>query len=101
MERVELLSRLADGEVMPLRGGEAESILAGFELLREEDTRLSGPIRILRTGEMIVVAERPEPGVLVLRRLVDRAAADTFVRDRLETYERMWDGCGCRIDYYR
>jgi hypothetical protein len=22
------------------------------------------------------------------------------VQRRLEQYERMWDGCGCRIDYY-
>jgi hypothetical protein len=37
----------------------------------------------------------------VIRRLADEAAAARFVADRLATYERMWDGCGCRIDYYR
>ena len=23
-----------------------------------------------------------------------------FVAERMDQYERMWDGCGCRIDYY-
>ena len=23
-----------------------------------------------------------------------------FVDDRLAAYERMWDGCGCKIDYF-
>ena len=23
-----------------------------------------------------------------------------FVKGRLDTYERMWDGCGCRVSYY-
>ncbi len=30
----------------------------------------------------------------------DLEAARRFVEDRMETYERMWDGCGCRIDYH-
>jgi hypothetical protein len=101
MDNHELLSRLKAGEVVPLRGAEAESALAAFELVREEDARLFGPIRILRAGDDVLVAERPEPGELAFRRLAGLAEAEAFVRERLETYERMWDGCGCRIDYYR
>jgi len=26
--------------------------------------------------------------------------AEDFVKDRLDFYERKWDGCGCKIDYY-
>jgi hypothetical protein len=27
-------------------------------------------------------------------------AAQQFVADRMAQYERMWDGCGCRVRYY-
>lgn len=27
-------------------------------------------------------------------------AADAFVQKRMEEYERMWDGCGVKVDYY-
>ena len=43
--------------------------------------------------------EQPEPGKRALRRLA-ADEVDDFVRDRLAIYERMWDGCGCRVDYY-
>ena len=29
----------------------------------------------------------------------DLEAAEEFVRRRLEIYERMWDGCGCKVNY--
>jgi hypothetical protein len=35
-----------------------------------------------------------------MRRLSDADEACQFVQRRLEDYERVWDGCGCKIDYY-
>jgi len=35
-----------------------------------------------------------------VRRLGGEDEARAFIRDRLDTYDRMWDGCGCKIDYY-
>ena len=29
-----------------------------------------------------------------------RETAERFVEDRLSDYERMWDGCGCKIEYH-
>lgn len=99
MKIEELLERLENDTVVRLRGAAAEQALARLELVREEDTRLSGPIRIFRAGDTVLVAEHPEPGEIAFRRLAGMPKADSFVKDRLETYERMWDGCGCRIDY--
>lgn len=28
------------------------------------------------------------------------AEARSFVDGRLETYDNMWNGCGCKVDYY-
>jgi len=30
----------------------------------------------------------------------NKKEADLFIDERMETYDRMWDGCGCKVDYY-
>jgi hypothetical protein len=49
----------------------------------------------------LAALEQPSAGERVLRRLSDAEEAQRFVKGRLEAYERMWDGCGCKIDYYK
>lgn len=43
---------------------------------------------ILKLLETEVVAMEP------------RNHAEAFLQDRINRYERMWDGCGCGIRYY-
>jgi len=75
------------------------ALLEASELLRDVDTCLAGRIRILvLDGLMLVQEQTPDREVLV-RRVGTREAAEAFVDDRLATYERMWDGCGCKVDY--
>jgi hypothetical protein len=47
------------------------------------------------------VQESDPEGTVYLRAMADREAAEAFVSDRLATYERMWDGCGCKVHYRR
>jgi len=47
------------------------------------------------------VKEESKPGEYVVRPLDDEKKAEEFIQERMRMYERMWDGCGCRIDYYR
>jgi hypothetical protein len=46
-----------------------------------------------------MVQEETPDRVVLTRRMATREAAEAFVNDRLEIYERMWDGCGCKINY--
>ncbi len=55
---------------------------------------------LIQADETIAAVERPSDTVRVVRPLPSSEAAAEFVRERLAQYERMWDGCGCRIDYY-
>ena len=48
----------------------------------------------------IVIQEETPNGEVLLRRLDSRASAEQFVEGWLADYERMWDGCGCKIDYH-
>lgn len=75
-------------------------LIDGADVLREDDTHLAGWIRILGVGDSILVQEETPKGEVLVRRMPSRENADSFVDLRMQSYERMWDGCGCRVDYH-
>ena len=94
-----LLERLGEASRLVLSPDELAGLLEEADLVREEDTCISGMIRILRLRNTILVQEEtPEREIVVRIRPTVEAAAE-FVAGRLEIYERMWDGCGCKVDY--
>ena len=87
--------------IVVLRADELSELIESAELLREDDTCIAEKIRILRVDDRILVQEQvPETKKVILRELPSREEANRFVEDRLSTYDRMWDGCGCKIDYF-
>ena len=46
------------------------------------------------------MVEAPSRDARVGRLLGSREAVRRFVEKRMEEYERMWDGCGVKVDYY-
>ncbi len=95
-----LLTDLPDVSALQISAEDLQDVLGQSQVLFETDTHLAGPIRILELEGRILIQEQLErSGVYLLRELQTRADADRFVSERLETYERMWDGCGCKIDY--
>jgi hypothetical protein len=95
----EQLEALRGRKVLEIAGDELEALLAAATLVREVDTGMCREIRVLRLEGRVLVQEHSKRGRILLRGFDDLDAADEFVRSRLQTYERMWDGCGCRIDY--
>jgi len=75
-------------------------LIDAADVLREDDTHLAGWIRILAVGDSILVQEETPKGEVLVRRMPSRESADSFVDLRIQSYERMWDGCGCKVDYY-
>lgn len=96
-----LLARLEETAVTPADAEEFGALLEAGAVIRRVDTRLAGALEVLDLDDRFLIVERTLKGQTVVRRLLDRAETDRFVNDRLATYERMWDGCGCRIDYLR
>jgi hypothetical protein len=92
-------SRLSAGEIVVLSREEWETLADGFEVLEDRDTGLAGRLLLTRGPAGFVVVEEPDPTRRALRRFVEEEKARRFIQDRLEAYERMWDGCGCKIDY--
>lgn len=101
MKRDSLASRLDHEKILRLSRNEWEQAADQAEILERHDTRIAGELLLIRLEQHLAAVERPEAGKRVVRRLADEEEARRFIEERLETYDRMWDGCGCKVDYYR
>jgi len=101
MDFSELREQIEKQALIALGGEDLLLLLEASETIREEDTCLAGSIRILSLDGRVLVQEETPDGEILVHRLGSREAAERFVADRLATYDRMWDGCGCRIDYHQ
>ncbi len=72
-----------------------------FATIESHDTCLAGELRIISTAAGPAAVEQPKPDRRVVRLLSDEAEVRRFVQERLEAYDRMWDGCGCKVEYYK
>lgn len=100
METADIICRVSESVVVKIDREELAAVLEMAEVIREENTTLAGCIRILSLdGHILVQEETPEREILV-RKLSSIDAAKRLVEGRLADYDRMWDGCGCRIDYF-
>lgn len=100
MEFRDLIDQIEKQAILSLGPGDLPKLLEAADTIRADDTCLAGWIRILSIGGHVAVQEQTPDGEILLRRLASREAAERFVDRRLADYERMWDGCGCKIDYH-
>jgi len=99
MEAKEIFNKALNSNYIIIEEDELKSVLENSETLRTEDTQLSDLIRLLKFENNLFVQET------LLKRNYYRKMnsledADKFFQERLDYYERKWDGCGCKIDYY-
>lgn len=95
----DLLERLDRDRIVSLEPDELAALLDRALTLRDDDTLLAGRIRILTLEGRVLVQEQTTGGEVLIRQVGSEAAAQRLVDDRLATYERMWDGCGCKVRY--
>lgn len=96
-----LCLRLAAENFVVLTKDEWEALAPRFGEVERHKTFLAGDLVIVRDDVGPVAVEEPRSQERVVRRLDGEDAVRRFVQDRLDTYERMWDGCGCKVEYYR
>jgi hypothetical protein len=70
-----------------------------FPVVERHDTQLAGDLLIIRLEGGYAAVEKPSRNARVARFLVDLDEVRSFVEKRLAEYERMWDGCGVKVDY--
>lgn len=77
----------------------SELLQCADEICFEQDTLISGPIRIIRFGNKYFVQETTDKKQIIVRKYGTLNNAQSFVDNRLNIYEKRWNGCGCKINY--
>lgn len=86
--------------IVVLPDTEWTALADGFDEVERHDTKVAGDLQIIQTGSGLAAVEQPSAAERVVRVLGGVDEVRQFVRERLSIYERMWDGCGCKVDYY-
>lgn len=94
-----ILNQFETKNIVFISPQELNTLLSQVEIILEADTLISHMIRILKVSATFWVQEKSPKNEVLLRAFASEKAAKEFVDDRLQIYEKMWDGCGCRIDY--
>ncbi len=100
MEVKEIFDKTLNSNYLIIEEDELKSVLDNSEIIRVEDTYLSDFIRVLKYDEKFFVQETTFKKEILIRKMDSMNDVDFFVQERLDYYERKWDGCGCKIDYY-
>jgi len=101
MNLEKVVSTLKRKKYLIISEAELNELLSKSELLLEENTYLSDKIRLLKYNDDLLIQEKSTKEEFLIRRMNTRKEAEDLIRERLNIYNRMWDGCGCKIDYYK
>ncbi len=96
----EILNKLKTEIVVILDKSDIDNFLSEVEILDEQNTLVSDKIRIVKFNTNILTQEMTLKNEIAIRKMTDMEEAEKFVEDRMSTYEKMWDGCGCKVNYY-
>jgi len=75
-------------------------LLSHSEVIIQKDTYISDKIRLLKFNDELILQEKTTKDECLIRIVKTKKEAEGFIEQRLEIYNRMWDGCGCKVDYY-
>ncbi len=100
MDMDKLIAELQGKVVHLISPAQLDDLLNSTKILLERDTLISGYIRILQYENYFITQESTTKNEVSLRLYQTKEAAEELVSDHLETYDQMWDGCGCKVDYY-
>ena len=75
-------------------------LLSDSEILIEKDTLISDKIRLLKFEDNFLIQEKSNKDELLIRLMKSKKEGEDFINSRMETYDKMWDGCGCKVEYY-
>lgn len=103
LSRDDLVRALKKDEPLVLPREQLAKLERDFEIARRIDTCFAGEILVFEGSGVVFAVEFPPQSKesLVARRLKSREHAEEFIEARMAVYDRMWDGCGCRVDYYK
>jgi hypothetical protein len=100
MEAKEIFNTALSTNYLIIDEADLKTVLENSEIIRTEDTHLSDFISVLKYDDNLFIQETTFKNEILIRKMNSMKDVDYFVKERLDYYERKWDGCGCKIDYY-
>lgn len=96
----DLSKRIKTEKFLIISSDELQGLLQNSQIVFEQDTRIRDYIRILRDEDNFILQETSNTGEIIIRSFENVIDAMNLVNTRLQIYDKMWDGCGCKINYY-
>lgn len=100
INRDNIIKSLSKNKKVYLPIPDLNKVLSFSEIKYEKNTLISDYIRIVKIDDKIIVQEKTDKNEIGLHLFENEQDAEKFVNERLEVYEKMWDGCGCKVKYY-
>ena len=97
---MELTKEFKSKKILLLPKVELDTLLKSSEILIEKDTVINDKVRILKVDNIFLFQETTNRDEIALRKFNRLKDAEALVQDRLAVYENMWNGCGCKVNYY-
>lgn len=98
LERI--ISTVKKQKYLMISEPELNELLSHSKMIIEENTYISDKIRLLKYKTDFFIQEKTIKNEYLIRVMKTEKEAEDFIKDRLEIYNRMWDGCGCKVKYY-
>jgi len=99
LERI--ISSIKKKKYLMISEPELNELLSQSKMISEEDTYISDKIRLFEFEDDLIIQEKTTKDEYLLRVMKTKKEAEEFIKERLDIYNRMWDGCGCKVDYYK
>lgn len=96
----QLITKLKQQKYLVIDHDQLETFLEDVEIIRQQDTLISGYLRLAKYDDNYIIQETTDKKEIVLRLFENRTDAEKLIDDRLDIYEKMWNGCGCKVNYY-
>lgn len=96
----EILKKLDQTNVLQINEADLKSLLNSTSIVREEDSVINDFIRILDLSGTLIFQETDNKGNILIRKIENIERGNELLESRRKIYENMWNGCGCKIDYY-
>jgi hypothetical protein len=97
----DIINQLNNERIALLSEEQLENLLREMDIIYEEETYFRDKIRILNNENIFLVQEKSNKEEILVRKVNTLEDGLKFIRDRVTIYENMWNGCGCKIDYYK
>jgi hypothetical protein len=92
---------LESNPVVIVSEDQLENVLKAVEFVDEKETYFRDKIRILQKDDFLLIQEKSNKDEIIIRKISSLENGYKFIHDRLTVYENMWNGCGCKINYYK